>query len=887
MKEKSDFEKRAAEKQVSLLTEALTSAVDAKGHWLNASGKLYPKLYPKGFSVSPFNALVLALDSDAKGCKSNLFTQFSEAKARGESVREHEKGVPFLYYNWNKYVNRNNPDDVITKEAYAELSDQDKQQYKGVKNREIRVLFNIDQTLLPMANETAYTTALKKDGTMEDRGYGDKEDKQLHGRVNGFLQKMKDNLVNVRQDGTGVAHYDTEKDVIYLPRQRDFEHYNDYVQEMMRQLVSATGHQQRLAREGMVMKNGKAPSEDAVKKEKLITELASGVKMLELGLPARLSKDSLGMVNYWTRELKEDPCLIDAIESEVNGALKVLKKAELGEKVEYATDQHQRETAQIQGQLPSHYFVADEIKQHPNEEQRTVVIVRDDASKTADVVLPQGASLEVNNEIKGMNKQRFTNALQKEGYDNVRFYNPDGALGFRPDDSYFADKKITVSRLRNWSIEDLSSLDASEAVIHSRDIGFDNVQLVKDDKERWALYIKPEGKEGFAVYPDKGDLNHFFTTLKQSMDNIERVREELAQKYYAMAEAKPDLKVDIFGGNEQEVDLNRIQRVAVFRAKSGECLCAATIDGKKLQPRSVSPSQWQRLWVAPDRDSYKQSLAASLFADVLQKDNNVEQSTQEKQEEATEVKQAETATVEKHDEQKEMAQQEDKPSDQKEQASEQREEKKEEKEEAKAAKGAISPLVQQYLDLKKKHPNAILLFRCGDFYETYKDDAVKASKILGITLTKSNGRKDDEGKPLAMAGFPYHALDTYLPKLIRAGERVAICDQLEVPKQTTSSKRGITEMVSPGKEAGRPMAQENQETEQHTSLRRYAYGKECSVCRTICGGSQRTDAEVWDSCLCHLGASHFGEQQRTEPTVSRMQQSLRHQGYGFVAEEWR
>lgn len=130
-------------------------------------------------------------------------------------------------------------------------------------------------------------------------------------------------------------------------------------------------------------------------------------------------------------------------------------------------------------------------------------------------------------------------------------------------------------------------MDASEAVTHSRDIGFDNVQLVKDDKERWALYIKPEGKEGFAVYPDKGDLNHFFTTLKQSMDNIERVREELAQKYYAMAEAKPDLKVDIFGGNEQEVDLNRIQRVAVFRAKSGECLCAATIDGKKLQ-REVS-----------------------------------------------------------------------------------------------------------------------------------------------------------------------------------------------------------------------------------------------------------------------------------------------------------
>lgn len=825
MKEKNEYEKRAAEKQVSLLSEALTSTVDANGHWLNASGKLYPKLYPKGFAVSPFNALVLALDSDAKGCRSNLFTLFSEAKARGESVREHEKGVPFLYYNWNKYVNRNNPDEVITKEAYTELPEQDRQQYKGVKNRETRTLFNIDQTLLPMSNEAAYHAALKKDGTAEDRGYGRKEDMQLHGSVNGFLQKMKDNLVAVRQDGTGVAHYDTEKDVIYLPRQRDFEHYNDYVQEMMRQLVSATGHQQRLAREGMVMKNGKAPSADAVRKERLITEIASGVKMLELGLPARLSKDSLGMVDYWTRELKEDPCLIDAIESEVNGALKVLKKAELGEKVEYATNQNQRETAQMQEQLPSHYFVADEIRQHPDEEQRTVVIVRDAAGKTADVVLPQGASLEVDNEIKGMSKQRFTNALQKEGYDTVRFYNPDGALGFRPDDCYFADKKVTVSRLRNWSIEDLSSLDASEAVAHSRDIGFDSVQMVKDDKERWALYIKPEGKDGFAVYPDKGDLNHFFTTLKQSMDNIEDVRVELAQKYYAMAEAKPDLKVDIFGGNDQEVDLNRIQRVAVFRAKSGECLCAATIDGRKLQPRSVSPSQWQRMWVAPDRESYKQNLAASLFADVLRKDNNIEQSQQEKQEEATEVKQAEAATVEKHEEQTSEQRKEEKTSSekegskQKEQASEQK--KQDEKKEEKTGKAAISPLVRQYLDLKKKHPDAILLFRCGDFYETYKDDAVKASNILGITLTKSNGRKDDEGKPLAMAGFPYHALDTYLPKLIRAGERVAICDQLEDPKQKATARRGVSEMVSSGKEAEKPMAKENQaEEQQHTGMRR-------------------------------------------------------------------
>lgn len=103
---------------------------------------------------------------------------------------------------------------------------------------------------------------------------------------------------------------------------------------------------------------------------------------------------------------------------------------------------------------------------------------------------------------------------------------------------------------------------------------------------------------------------------------------------------------------------------------------------------------------------------------------------------------------------------------------------------------AISPMLQQFLDLKKKHPDALLLFRCGDFYETYREDARSAAEILGITLTKSSKQRDEIGYPLEMAGFPYHALDTYLPKLIRAGRRVAICDQIEAPKNQVP-KRSI------------------------------------------------------------------------------------------------
>lgn len=638
MKEKSQFEKNATDKQVELLSEALSGAVNAGGHWLNATGKGYPKFYPTGVAVSPFNALFMALHSDKNGCKSNLFTLYSEAKARGASVRENEKGVPFLFYNWNKYVNKNNPNEVISRNDYQKLSPEEKERYKGVHNREIRTLFNIDQTLLPHVDKKEYDTALEKHGNSVEQGFGEKELRELRPRFNAFVQSISMNMVPIRTDGSGMAHYDTQKDAIYVPRQKDFAHYTDYAQETLRQIIAATGHQQRLARQGMVMKNGVPPTEDAVKQERLITEIASGIKMLELGLPARLSDESIKLVDYWNRELKEDPCLIDAVESDVNNALEVIHKAERGEKIEYATYRNHRQTEQMKEQMPKHFFVADEIRKHPDKENKTIVLVIDKKGKSADVILPAGASLEVNNEIKGMNKQRIQSALQKNGIENVRFYNPDGALGYRPDDRYFAEKQIEVARLKNWALETLSTIDAHPAVKQADKPWFEKIQMVQDDKNRWALFIKPEGKAGYSVYPEKDDLNRFFTTLRQSLDNIDKVRGELARKYYTLAESKPDLKVDLFHTADESIDLNRIQRVAVFKTKNGAILCAPTIDNQKPQPRSVTPQQWQRMWIAEDRNGFKQHLAATLFADILNKGRTQEQTSSERQEAEVEAK---------------------------------------------------------------------------------------------------------------------------------------------------------------------------------------------------------------------------------------------------------
>ena len=794
MKEKSKIEKNAEERQISLLSTALGEASKANGYWLNASGKRYPRLYPHGVSASPFNALFMALHSDRNGCNTNLFTLFSDAKARGTSVREHEQGVPFLYYNWNKYVHRNNPEEFIDRGTYLTLDDEQKKQYKGVHNREIRTLFNIDQTTFPHVDEEAYKAVLQLDGNAMERGFSEADTRRMHIRFNDFLLKMRDGLVPVRYDGSGMPHYETDRDAVYMPRQKSFDHYNDYVQETLRQIVSATGHQQRLAREGMVMKNGMPPSDDAVKQERLVVEIASGIKMLELGLPARLSDESLRMVEYWERELKENPNLIDALESDVNNALEVIRKAERGEKIEYATLRNRKQTSDMREQLPKHYFVADEIRKHPDKDEKTIVLVIDPVSKSADVILPAGASPEVDNEIPGMNKARIGRALRREGIETVRFFNPDGALGYRPDDRYFAEKQVSLARLNNWALEVLSTLNVSPAVKRANEIGFDKIQMIQDDKNRWALYIKPEHQSGYSIYPDKEDINRFFSTLKQSMDNIDKVRMELAHKYYALAEIKPDLKVDLFNSGTLDVDLNRIQRVSVFKTKQDGVLCAVTIDGQKLQPRSVSPQQWQRMWVAGDRDSYKRHLAATLFADILQKGQSQEEHAGEKQEKETAIRQGETLGRQNEEER---------------------------------TGESVSPQREAWDKIKAKHPDAIQLVRTGDNYMAYNEDAVKVTETLALKMDKHEA--DMKKGFTASVTFPVSQLDTFLPKLVRSGARVVIRDAeglADARNKTTGMTEGTTEngqtrtLFDTEQEKQSERRIETEENEQRSSMRR-------------------------------------------------------------------
>lgn len=796
MTEKNQQEKMAAARQVELFTRAFEKAKDNGGVWLDNKGRKAPGLYQKQLQVSPFNAIILGMHADQHNYKTNQYTLFSEAKKRGESVQTKEKGVPFLWYNWNEYVSKSNPDDRISRADYQALSTEQQSDYKGIRTREVRALFNIEQTTLPMVDKTSYEKVVQDFGRLEDRVDVAAASEEIRQGVEKLLASAGQNMVEIRHDSSGVAHYDSTKDVVFLPDVTSYENYEDYARDAVSLLVSATGHQQRLAREGMTISNGKTSPEDAEKQEHLIVEVATAVKLQELGIAAKLSPESMKMTDYWSRELRENPCLVDIIEKDVNNAVDMLHKAERGEKIEL-NNHFANQIAAIRNLLPKHFYVADEIKTLPNRDTREFVIVKDPGCKMADVVLPEGASLGADSDMPGMNKGRIEHALQKEGYETVTFYNADGSMGYRPDDSFFDGKSVSVARLNKWNLDTITLLDVSDAVRRSGAVDFERILMMRDDDGKWALYMKPENEKSFCVYPDKADVNLFFTTVKQGNEEVsEMMRQEMAQKYYLATNEKPEQRVDIFKSDATPEELNQIERVNIFKTKATEnqpsvILCLPTINSEKLKPREVTPSQWQRLWLADDMQDYKKHLAASLFADVLRKGRadavavGTDKSEQEAQTENVNQK-----PVQQEEKNQESSKDEDKKDEAKEETK---------KTETKAvAAASLSPMLKQFYDLKAKHPDAILLFRCGDFYETYCNDAEKASKILGITLTRSSRTKDIEGKPLSMAGFPYHALDTYLPKLIRAGERVAICDQLEAPKKNQESAE--TQVVETAKQ---------------------------------------------------------------------------------------
>lgn len=664
MAEENINKKTGAERQAEVLVAALERANKNGGTLLNAGQKAMPQFYDKTLRITPVNALIMAMHSDNGEFKTNSYTMFNETHDRSEAVKKGQKGVPFVWQNLNQYVNKDNAEDKISRAEYNSLADAEKAKYKVNPREDVYTVFNIDQTTMSHVHKEEYAKQMEQFGANRPT-----DEKLLRMEVNKFIQSMKDNLVPIRKDATGIAHYDSKKDTLHIPAQKDFPSYADYVQEVTRQIVHATGVPQRLGREGLSVDGVKTPSEVQQHMEMLVEELASAHRMLELGMTAKMRPQTVEQLPNIISELKADPTMAQKVLHDVNRTVGMIKKAENGEKIKLI-------------------------------------------------------------------------------------------------------EKPSEKRQQAW---------ASQFPIDKVPSIFTQISMLKDDEGKWTLAAKPENARTFAVHPSREDVSLYFDMMKNDHDetHVNEFKTQFAQKYYSVVAANPEKEANIFRSNASQDALDLISKVNAFKTKDNKILLVATIGDEKQKSVQINQSQWQRMWLADDKQDYKTHLAAILYSDVLAG----------KLEEMKRSISPDVEGTQLHEE------------------NEHREYHKEEKRQQQQMSN-VPPIIKQYNDLKQKHPDALLLFRCGDFYETYKEDAVKASNILGITLTKHSKRMDEEGKPLKMAGFSYHALDTYLPKLIRAGERVAICDQLESPRQKTSqqeenkpeAKQEVKEVVSAQKE---------------------------------------------------------------------------------------
>lgn len=664
MAEENINKKTGAERQAEVLVATLERANKNGGTLLNAWQKAMPQFYDKTLRITPVNALIMAMHSDNGEFKTNSYTMFNETHDRSEAVKKGQKGVPFVWQNLNQYVNKDNAEDKISRAEYNSLADAEKAKYKVNPREDVYTVFNIDQTTMSHVHKEEYAKQVEQFGPNRPT-----DEKLLRMDVNKFIQSMKDNLVPIRKDATGIAHYDSKKDTLHIPAQKDFPSYADYVQEVTRQIVHATGVPQRLGREGLSVDGVKTPSEVQQHMEMLVEELASAHRMLELGMTAKMRPQTVEQLPNIISELKANPTMAQKVLHDVNRTVGMIKKAENGEKIKLI-------------------------------------------------------------------------------------------------------EKLSEKRQQAW---------ASQFPIDKVPSTFTQISMLKDDEGKWTLAAKPENAHTFAVHPSREDVSLYFDMMKNDHDetHVNEFKTQFAQKYYSVVAANPEKEANIFRSNASQDALDLISKVNAFKTKDNKILLVATIGDEKQKSVQISQSQWQRMWLADDKQDYKTHLAAILYSDVLAGKLEEMKRSISPDVEGTQLHE-ENEHREYHEEEKRQQQQ----------------------------MSNVPPIIKQYNDLKQKHPDALLLFRCGDFYETYKEDAVKASNILGITLTKHSKRMDEEGKPLKMAGFPYHALDTYLPKLIRAGERVAICDQLESPRQKTSqqeenkqeAKQEVKEVVSAQKE---------------------------------------------------------------------------------------
>ena len=705
----------------ALLLGALELAKGNKGVWMNKAGKSNAEFLWAKTPITPYNNLMMNLQSDQKGYRSNVYAYFDELKDAGDSVRSNEKALPF---NWTRWDYQNiATKEVITKGEYQKLPEEEKSLYVKHHSRQTQQIFNIDQT--SMTGKQMYGDLLKETGAkyeeLSERGVTsmikfseklksnhptaivvarDDNQYQIYGndatkagkilglpvgqtevdgqkikstgfpldRIDDYLPKLvqakqwvvvADNLDSAelirrvanekdvlnkaystaqtvaKSAGIGYervmvlqdAEYDKQADKIIVSGMTDKDSGNSRqtaiakANDIYRAIVAATGSEQRLDRLG---RNNLLPNDDA-KYERFVQDLSAGILMARQGLPASLSKESMQHIDYWQREIKENPKLLGLLEKDVNNAVESIDKHMQKQIVKYEDirkDLPLKDLAVSERQ----YQISTDLAKLPDIDSKEIVIVRDTAKGSADVILPEGASLEDNVEISGIRKDRIKIALGHEGIADVKFYNAGGALGLKEPDDYYKDKTVSVDRLRQYEFSQHRDIDVKPQIAAAALPKIEIFTPIRDEKGQYAFFFKAENEPSFSVYPNDTHKKLYFDV--RGTDKQKEIHDALAQKYYSVAKQHPEIKVDLIMPKVSNVDMSKIERPTITKDREdpSKKYVMATIDGKFMK-KEISKAQWDKMWLADDMSAYKKAVAAVVFAPLLKEDVQKEQST--------------------------------------------------------------------------------------------------------------------------------------------------------------------------------------------------------------------------------------------------------------------
>ena len=713
----------------ALLLGALELAKGNKGIWMNKAGKSNAEFIGAKRPIMAYNNIMMNLQSDRQGYRSNVYTTYDSAKDAGTAVKQNEESLAFNWVKWDyQHVGTK---ELISREDYDKLPAEEKEFYTKHKSKEEYGIFNIDQTTMPAGKQADYTALLKDKGAkidqLTERGvssmmkFAEKlksnhptsvviartdSKYQIYGkdatragkllnlpvsqteengqkvksvsfpldRINDYLPKLveakqwvvvaenldsaelirqlpneKEVISNANQTAQRVAKsagigyervmvlqdaaYDKQADKIIVSgmsdkdagdsRQAALQKAND----IYRAVVAATGSEHRLDRMG---RNNLLPVDDA-KYERFVQDLAAGVLMARQGLPATLSKESMLNVNYLQREIRENPKMLGLIEKDVNNAIESIDKHLKQEIVKYE-DIRKELTPKDLIVSPKQYKISSDLAKIPDIESKQIVIVRDKAKGAADVILPEGASLDDDVEISGIRKDRIKIALGKEGISDVKFYNAGGGLGLNETNDYYKGKEVSVDKLKQYDFSQHRDIDVKPQIEAAKVANIKLFTPIKDDKGQYAFFFKVDNEPSFAVYPNEAHKRAYFDA--RNTDQKKEIHEALAQKYYSVAQKHPETKVDLIMPKVPAVDMSKIERPTITKDRDdpNKKYVMATIDGK-LMKEPISKDQWNKMWLADDMAEYKKAVAAVTFAPFLKvEEKNENPIKQEKQE---------------------------------------------------------------------------------------------------------------------------------------------------------------------------------------------------------------------------------------------------------------